>query len=340
MEQFSHLAPLYFEEMYPYDIPDVIWHYTNLNALLGILGDSNVSRKPDKKMSFWFTRSDCLNDKSEGLEILKIIKKASSELLEAGEIDDSFHNVVCATKTPRKQTFPFPVTSTNDIEEDLQVHTAVRSLEADVFICCFSKEKDLLEMWRYYAKSEDGYCLKIQTEELFSTLKEYYYSEKVNKDVEYVKLTEFSVLYSDSEKTDYIKSCLSKAYKGYKDDLEEYGADSAEESLKGYLHLLIRENQFRFKNECFSSEKEFRIVAYRPKKKLEWLENDLPKIKYRQHDGMLIPYIEIASKDALRGVQIGPQAINEMQEKVVGDYLADLGYNDVEVTKSNLPIRF
>ena len=100
MEQFSHLAPLYFEEMYPYDIPDVIWHYTNLNALLGILGDSNVSRNPDKKMNFWFTRSDCLNDKSEGFEIQEIIKKASAELLKAGEIDDSFYKAPSIPSIP------------------------------------------------------------------------------------------------------------------------------------------------------------------------------------------------------------------------------------------------
>ena len=49
-----------------------LWHYTSADGLLGILRNE---KSEHGKLHFWFTRSDCLNDTSEGTHILFLFRQ-------------------------------------------------------------------------------------------------------------------------------------------------------------------------------------------------------------------------------------------------------------------------
>ena len=68
----------------------ILWHYTNADGLCGI-----IRNRPDElgKLHFWFTRSDCLNDTSEGIHILSTYQKVCTDLLNEGRIDAEFQQV-------------------------------------------------------------------------------------------------------------------------------------------------------------------------------------------------------------------------------------------------------
>ena len=48
-----------------------LWHYTSGNGLMGIIRNDT---REHGKLHFWFTRSDCLNDPSEGTHIKDLYK--------------------------------------------------------------------------------------------------------------------------------------------------------------------------------------------------------------------------------------------------------------------------
>ena len=64
-----------------------LWHYTSADGLLGI-----IRNEPNEigKLHFWFTRSDCLNDTSEGTHILLLFREVCSELIQKNIITQSF----------------------------------------------------------------------------------------------------------------------------------------------------------------------------------------------------------------------------------------------------------
>ena len=59
-------------------INDNIYHYTSPEGLLGILGDTGIE--------LHFTRYDCVNDTSEGRDLIDIYLKACKEFLKEKKI--------------------------------------------------------------------------------------------------------------------------------------------------------------------------------------------------------------------------------------------------------------
>lgn len=64
-----------------------LWHYTSGNGLMGIVRDDPSEYG---KLHFWFTRSDCLNDSSEGSHILDLYRNVCKVLFEEEKISSTF----------------------------------------------------------------------------------------------------------------------------------------------------------------------------------------------------------------------------------------------------------
>jgi hypothetical protein len=85
-----------------------LWHYTSADGLLGIVRNEQSEHG---KLHFWFTRSDCLNDTSEGTHILLLFRQVCSDLLQENTITQSFYDAIKNAEIPNHQFVNFPVPS-------------------------------------------------------------------------------------------------------------------------------------------------------------------------------------------------------------------------------------
>ncbi|MDD5102542.1 MAG: DUF2971 domain-containing protein [Endomicrobiaceae bacterium] len=283
-----------------------IYHYTNPESLIGILNE--------KKISFWFSKYDCLNDCLEGQEMIKHYRSACKELKNNGLIDKIFYDVISGLKPGKKM---FCSTKDGAIK--------IEPIEYDSYICCFSQDNDSLDLWRYYARNNkyEGYnigCKSKIFEELVVDIRfgdddKKYHMDRLQK-----------VIYDDNEKKEYYKEQIIACYK-------------SKQSVKFICFLLsqiLLYTQLIFKHKCFKSEKEIRAVMCIPK------ENSGYDIKYRIRNGIVVPYIEVVidNKEYLSDITIGPLINDDIAKNNLEQYLNANGYKNVKVQKSGLPIRF
>lgn len=337
--EFDAFSELYFKD-YGEDLktqrPVLLWHYTNSKGLMGI-----ISPKMTDHLTFWFTRSDCMNDSSEGIDVIRCLRKAGKELHDLGRIHEEVYKATLREAVPNHHIISYPLYDRNAPEEDLKHVTFMDSAECETYLCCFSLANDELDMWRYYSKTGDGYSLELQSSAMFYELEDYEHANRLDTSVKYVKIKRLKVLYGDTEKGDFIQKALLDAERAYQIVKAKSGEDRACLRLNGFIDHLIQENQFRFKHPCFSSEKEYRFIAYRPIKKPKYMENELAVIKYRIQAGSLVPYIELpCDKSALISVQLSPFTIPDYAIGTTEDYLKHCGFPNTDVTRSTLPVRF
>lgn len=301
---------------------DLLWHYTNVDGLLGIVKHN--------KLCFWFTRSDCLNDKSEGSHILDLYREKCQKLLKSQKIDNLFYQLISDIAIPEEQFIHYPTPP----EEDCQC-SVTDCVPCDAFVCSFSSKEDSIDMWRYYSKGKGGYGLKCLGV-LFEKLKRYEHS-KYDKNAMFSCIKSYRVIYKNSEKFKILKSIILDAYDLYQ-KTKEVGLD-AKKDIRNFLISVLKELQFKFKHECFESEEEYRFVFYLPKIKPKQLDNKMPQIQHRPQDGIIIPYIEleIDSTSCLNEVLISPNIESSLAIKTTEDYLESCGF-ECSVRKSELPV--
>lgn len=139
-----------------------LYHYTDAPGLLGIL-------KPEEPV-LWFSRFDCLNDKSEGQDILEHFQNACELLKNSGEFDTKLLNVIMKCIPDENITIIYdqqdeifkinPHATYEDFSNKLPIGR-IKNSQSEVFMCCFSQKNDLLPMWNYYSNSStyQGYCI-------------------------------------------------------------------------------------------------------------------------------------------------------------------------------------
>ena len=307
-----------------------LWHYTSADGLMGIIRDDPTEYN---KLHFWFTRSDCLNDTSEGTHILLLFRKICSELFEQKSISQSFFELINDAEIPDSQFINYPIPP-----REGYAHESVMDIApCHAYICSFSLKEDSLDMWRYYSKSSGGYGLNCISM-LFDKYKEYEFSD-YDEDALFCLLRSYKVIYGEEEKKQILKALIMDTFSAFSNSDEP--EKDKRQLAKGFIQYALKIFQFRFKHECYSSEKEFRFVVYVPYEKPKQLKNELPKIKFRKQNGTPIPYIDIAvdSGDSyLKEVLISPFVNSESVLATTRDYLTQCGFN-CEVKLSQLPVR-
>ncbi len=317
--------PLTFKELYEKDYvrrPEggdiTLWHYTNAEGLMGVVRNDKAERG---KLHFWFTRSDCLNDPSEGTHIMELYYSVCDEMLESGEISKEFYEAIKGAKIEADQFIEFPASAS----EDGEVAGGMAYVPCHAYICSFSFKEDSLDMWRYYSKGKSGYGLKCDSK-LFSGLS---------------AVHAYPVIYDDGEKRKILKELISDVF------CAQHGLDFNEsDKLKaalGLIQTVLKRFQFEFKHDCYASEQEYRFVIYRPigEAKAEMSQNGVPELRFRAQGGILVPYVDmtIENGDAfLQEVLISPFIENAFVMDTTREYLAQCGY-DCPVRESQLPVR-
>lgn len=303
-----------------------IWHYTSANGMNGIIQKNGI-------LHFWFSRSDCLNDTSEGKEINDYYQMACLLLLQKGEISEEFFDCIKDLNASVTRTFEFPLASTTEAHTYAKVCRA----ECEAYICCFSLQADSLDMWRYYSKSDGGYSLQFD-----ATLFDYWGKTLYSNPLQYPKyafIESMKVVYNPAEKRELILNIIKKVYSAFSIDKTETGRHAASRYI---IESELQRLQFKFKHECFASEKEYRFVLYLPKKKPTDMCQDLPSIQFRTMNGVIVPYIDLEipnGNELLQNLLVSPFIIETAKENALRSFLDSRGFHNCNIAFSSLPVR-
>ena len=191
-------------------------------------------------------------------------------------------------------------------------------------------------MWRYYSKGNGGYGLKCWNL-IFDQYRENSFFKIQDNDL-FSLFRSFMVLYNRQEKENRLEKIILDTFSAFNnsDDSEK------EKNALGFLRSQLKDLEFRFKNECYASEQEYRFVYYRPRKKPESMPFRLPEVLYRVQRGVIVPYIDIVvdrGASHLHEVMISPLVKEKNADKMTKDYLTQCGF-DCPVRKSELPVRY
>ena len=304
-----------------------LWHYTSANGFQGIV-------KNNKTLLFRFTRSDCLNDTSEGSYIDDLFQETGLKMFHDRQISEEYYDIIKECKTDTKKFMSFPVPPS----EGCEGKSIACSPDCDAFICCFSLSKDSLDMWRYYSKNDGGYALKCVP--LIFEKQKYPDSFKYNENEFFGSLYGFRVVYEKALQTSMVTDILKNCYDAYLIGVPNEDTDA--KNVRAIINLFLEQYQFIFKHPCFSTEDEYRFVYFRPKQQLDNLKSKMYDVKYANRKGVIVPYIEIPIENAnayLREVMISPLITDRFAVETAQDYLKSCGFDKCKVTASTLPVR-
>jgi hypothetical protein len=139
------------------DLPDTLYHYTDINGLRGIFEDGEI----------WATNSLFLNDTTElQLGIAVVIAKLAEQLAALWqERAEALRRNVERDKAEREDNAFLP-----RIAELEQIRDAIDEVGeySQCYIACLSEKRDQLSQWRGYASG--GYCISFHTAPLLESL--------------------------------------------------------------------------------------------------------------------------------------------------------------------------
>lgn len=296
-------------EFLPNEYLGEIYHYTSPDGFQSILFKENDP-------ILWASRYDCLNDTSEGKVAEKILQAVSLNLLNQHKISDEAYRLFSSTGAAQN----ILLCRVNDGE------LYFSSIACNRFICSFSKNCDSLSMWNYYAKGNkyEGFNVGFDCDSVKETLLSQFGNSYANCHI-------YPVIYNPEEQRCMVERLLLR--------LNEYYSEENSPTIREIIADYLVNWNLIFKNAHFKHEEEVRIII-----DLAKTETNITTI-YRMHEGYMIPYIKLKlEKDDLLSVRFGPLHKNseqaESQTKIMNEWLSSSGYHNVQITHSDIPVRY
>ncbi|MBR5088476.1 MAG: DUF2971 domain-containing protein [Ruminiclostridium sp.] len=283
------LSDLYKNNPYLYfNYDNIIFHYTSSDILPCILSSDGIKLR--------FTDYRFLNDISEGNDFHELFKLILNQLHECKSINDDFFN------------------EANNQYKELK--------PPQLFIACFSMNKDSLPLWNYYLKNGkyEGYSLGFD----FTTLKD-------DKNISVAK-----VIYDDETKEKVIKNIITKQNARDDIDIKIKCAELMDDIQK--MHLFMKRN-------CFRHEEEIRLVLNR------FAVDDNPSDKYRcgnieyyNRNGILQPFCDVTFNDTsiFKSCCFAPTMQKELAVIGLNSFLKSEKYDlsRISIFQSEIPVRY
>ena len=301
--------------------PKVIYHYTSPEGLQGILGEIVKLR---------FSRFDCLNDESEGQNIKEVYLNALDEMLKKGEITHEFYSYFYSTEIGYNTTYMIPgteeVQGASEGKEGITVCRGV-NVKSVPYICCFSCNNDSLPMWSYYTKSGRYEGYNIGFTHLTTPLSKYGFNS----------ILDGMVVYDEKMKLHFVRNVIKEIFYNATENKVPFFY------FRDVMSMGLARWAMFFKNEAFQHEEEYRIIVFIPEERqneISEVVSNIP-ILFRPKNGIFIPFIELCfEKTQVNSVTIGPLIKKELSERMLKEYFRVKEYNNVEIRKSNIPIRY
>lgn len=268
----------------------ILHHYTNSVGLMGIVSGQEL----------WFSDARCLNDGSELIVGLSIIKDC---LIEYGEKTKKF-----------------------DSNTALHIHTyvinSVSSLLPVVF--CMSEGSNILNQWRDYGKDTVSYSISINVKSLISSNLNFKpILIKVIYDFDKIKSMCMQLI-----------NTIFDAFDNYK--FTEFTSKNAHQVLV-HAGFELAWLSLNFKHPAFEAEREWRLLGFRNEtQNINEIKafrassfGVIPVYKLKKLDGNKLDIVKVT---------IGPCNHFDVTRLGLREFLSDNGY-DIEIQPAQIPLR-
>lgn len=266
-----------------------LYHYTNLSGLMGILKDRKI----------YSTDSRFLNDTSEQIYAREYIVEKIEKRIASKQY------------------------ATLKLWRNLLIRVKEWNLPK-VFITSFSKDNDLLSMWRAYGENNSSFSLGFG---------KYSLVDNTNP-----RGSILNVIYTTKEQEEFLNWTFEKIEEYYKTNQGSFNNidNQVAEEILNYFSMLLP----IIKHPKFVDEQEARLVI--PENKLI---NSNITINYRSSSRGLIQYIEtdVMAENApfpIDEIMIGPTSDKHNLKESISDYIKFCGIENLEdIQISSIPFR-
>ena len=279
----------------------VIYHYTKPEKLLNILASGTLR----------FSNALYLNDKEEIAYSYKLIVDLIDETPELNL--DLFNKIQSHFSNKYKHI----VDGYNDLVNKLEYFTT-----------SFSTESDNLTLWNNYAKGKNytGYNIGFDKNKLV---------EEMDKN-NYLPIFG-SVIYDKNKQVKIIHAIFKKWNMLFERALKSKKTNEVKlfDILFELIDVLSIVSIF-FKNPQFKNEHEYRIVIVNVFGTLNSKPTNIV-----EKNGLFVPYLEYNfSKESVKSINIGPTFDENIFYTSTNRMLLNFGYEDKEVFRSKIPLRY
>lgn len=279
----------------------VIYHYTKPEKLLNILASGTLR----------FSNALYLNDKEEIAYSYKLIVDLIDETPELNS--DLFNKI----QNHFSNKYKHIVDGYNDLVNKLEYFTT-----------SFSTESDNLTLWNNYAKGKNytGYNIGFDKNKLV---------EEMDKN-NYLPIFG-SVIYDKNKQVKIIHAIFKKWNMLFERALKSKKTNGVKlfDILFELIDVLSIVSIF-FKNPQFKNEHEYRIVIVNVFGTLNSKPTNIV-----EKNGLFVPYLEYNfSKESVKSINIGPTFDENIFYTSTNRMLLNFGYEDKEVFRSKIPLRY
>lgn len=279
----------------------VIYHYTKPEKLLNILASGTLR----------FSNALYLNDKEEIAYSYKLIVGLIDETPELNS--DLFNKI----QNHFSNKYKHIVDGYNDLVNKLEYFTT-----------SFSTESDNLTLWNNYAKGKNytGYNIGFDKNKLV---------EEMDKN-NYLPIFG-SVIYDKNKQVKIIHAIFKKWNMLFERALKSKKTNEVKlfDILFELIDVLSIVSIF-FKNPQFKNEHEYRIVIVNVFGTLNSKPTNIV-----EKNGLFVPYLEYNfSKESVKSINIGPTFDENIFYTSTNRMLLNFGYEDKEVFRSKIPLRY
>lgn len=279
----------------------VIYHYTKPEKLLNILASGTLR----------FSNALYLNDKEEIAYSYKLIVDLIDETPELNS--DLFNKI----QNHFSNKYKHIVDGYNDLVNKLEYFTT-----------SFSTESDNLTLWNNYAKGKNytGYNIGFDKNKLVEEMDKNNYLP-IFGSVIYDKNKQVKIIHAIFKKWNMLFERASKSKKTNEVKLFDI--------LFELIDVLSIVSIF-FKNPQFKNEHEYRIVIVNVFGTLNSKPTNIV-----EKNGLFVPYLEYNfSKESVKSINIGPTFDENIFYTSTNRMLLNFGYEDKEVFRSKIPLRY
>ncbi|EKD29046.1 MAG: hypothetical protein ACD_79C00102G0003 [uncultured bacterium] len=313
---------------------EYLWHYTTLEGLKGILENQNI----------WATDYRFLNDSTElhtakEIFIRNLIPDIKEMILDDCSVNKENENIV-------KTHGGIDNLSRLDAQNVLQVFYDVLNDRFTTYLISFCSHTDdsefiqnngLLSQWRGYGKN-GGFAILFNKEKLIELF------EKEYDEYELFFCNQDKCIYNSPKPvSEVFKSALNnvnklsaRVYKHSKEWLTNNRLAATEEEIKSFNNCVSF-----LKHEAFKEESEHRFVIMKPNELIGKNKKE-KEIHFRKKSGEKIPYIRVfenMGRLPIVKIIIGPHQDQKHFEISLKSFLNELGLNEIEIIKSEIPYR-
>ncbi len=283
------------------DTVTVVYHYTKPEKLLNILSGGTLR----------FSNVLYLNDKEEVAYSYKLIVSLIDETPNLNT--DLFDKI----KNHFKNKYKHIVDGSNDLLNNFEYFTT-----------SFSSDNDNLTLWNNYAKGKSytGYNIGFDKKKLIKEMTGNNFLPIYG-----------SVIYDRQKQVKIIKSIFKK----WNSLFEKALSTKKQNKVKLFdimLELVDVLNivSIFFKNPQFHNEKEYRIVVVNA-----FGTQNSKQTKIAEKNGLFVPYLEYNfSKNSVSSLNIGPTFDENIFFTSTNRMLLNFGYENIEVLRSKIPLRY